>query len=179
MIIKILIALVAIIAIFAVFVSMQPAEFRIARSTTISAPPAALFARVNDLHAFQEWNPYAKKDPAMKQSWEGPTAGPGAIYRWSGNAEIGEGSMKILESRPNELVRLELAFLKPFQATNTVDFTFVPAGEQTTVTWSMTGTNGFMAKAASLLMDMDKMVGGDFEKGLADMKALAEGRVGR
>lgn len=175
---KILVAVVAILAVFAVVVSMQPSEFRIARATTISASPAELFARVNDLHAFQEWNPYAKKDPTMKQSWEGPAAGPEAVYRWSGNDEIGEGSMKILESRPNELVRLELAFIKPFQATNTVDFTFVPKGDETVVTWAMTGNNGFMAKAAGLILDMDAMVGTDFEKGLADMKSLAEGQTG-
>ena len=174
---KILVAILATITVLAVIVAMQPSEFRIARSTTISAPPAALFARVNDLHAFQQWNPYAKKDPTMMQSWEGPPAGPGAVYRWSGNAEIGEGSMKILESRPNELVRIELAFVRPFEATNAVDFTFVPNGDQTTVTWSMSGTNGFMAKAVGLFMDMDAMVGGDFEKGLADMKALAEGQA--
>jgi len=178
MLMKILVVVVAILAVLSVIVALQPSEFRIARSTTISAPPAALFPRVNDLHAFQEWNPYAKKDPAMTQSWEGPAAGPGAVYRWSGNAEIGEGSMRILESRPNELVRIELAFLRPFETTNTVDFTFVPSGDQTTVTWSMSGTNGFMAKAAGLVMDMDAMVGGDFEKGLADMKALAEKSAG-
>ena len=115
----------------------------------------------------------------MKQSWEGPAAGPGAIYRWSGNAEIGEGSMTITETRPNELVRLELAFLKPFRATNVVDFTFEPKGDQTIVTWSMSGTNNLTAKAIHVFMNVDKMVGTDFEKGLADMKALAESRAGR
>lgn len=176
---KIVAVIVALLVVFVVLVAMQPAEFHVARSTTIAAAPAAVFAQVNDLHAFNEWNPWAKRDPAMKQAYEGPPAGPGAVYLWEGNAEVGMGSMKILETRPNELVRLELAFRKPFRATNLVEFTFEPKGEQTLVTWNMHGVNDLTAKAIHLFMDMDAMVGGDFEKGLADMKALAESRVAR
>ena len=171
---KIAIGVAALVTALALIVAVQPAEFNVTRSVTIAAPAVVVFAQVNDLHAFNEWNPYAKKDPAMRQAYEGPLAGPGAIYRWAGNAEVGEGSMTILESRPNELVRMQLAFLKPFEATNTVDFTLDEKEGQTLFSWSMFGANNFMAKAIHLVLDMDKMVGGDFEKGLADLKSRAE-----
>lgn len=173
------IGLVVVLTTLALFVAVQPAEFRVTRSIAIAAPPATVFAQVNDLHAFNDWNPYAKKDPAMKATYEGQPAGAGAIYRWAGNSDVGEGSMTILESRPNELVRMKLAFVTPFEATNTVDFTIQEKEGQSLFSWSMFGTNNFMAKAIHLVMNMDKMVGGDFEKGLADLKALAESRAGR
>lgn len=157
-----------------VVIAMQPNEFRIERATTIAAPPEKIFPLVNDLHAFQTWNPYAKKDPAMRQSYEGPASGAGAVYRWSGNSEVGEGSMTIVESRPSERVGIELAFLSPFEATNDVELTFEPQGQGTVVTWAMNGRMNFVAKAMHLVMDMDAMVGNDFEKGLADMKSIAE-----
>ena len=159
-----------------VVVSMQPDTFRIARSTTVEAPASKVFPLVNDMHAFQTWNPYAKKDPTMEQTWEGPAAGVGAVYRWSGNNEIGAGSMRIIESHSGERVGIDLAFDRPFKATNDVVFTFEPKGDTTVVTWAMSGTNSFPAKAMQLVMDMDAMVGSDFEKGLADLKALAEAK---
>ena len=171
---KILIALAAIVVVFLVIVALQPADFRIARSATISAPPAMVFANVNDFHKWQAWSPWAKLDPAMKQSYEGAPSGSGAISRWSGNDQVGAGSMTILDSRPDENIKIKLEFLKPFQATNTAEFTFKPEGNQTVVSWSMTGQNNFMAKAFGLFMNMDKIVGGDFEKGLAQLKSLAE-----
>jgi hypothetical protein len=167
-------ALVTVLVVFAVLVAVQPAEFRVARSSTISALPPAVFARVNDLHAFQEWSPWAKRDPAMKYSYEGPQSGPGAVYRWEGDSEVGAGSMTITESRPSELVRMKLEILKPFRTINIVEFTFEPQGDQTAVTWSMAGTNNLTGKAVRLFMDMDRIVGGDFEKGLADLGSLVE-----
>jgi uncharacterized protein YndB with AHSA1/START domain len=170
----ILITLVVIVVVFIVVASMQPSEFSVTRTATISAPPPAVFAQVNDLHKWEEWSPWAKRDPAAKKTYEGPSAGTGAIYRWAGNKEVGEGSLTITESRPNDLIRMKLEFLKPFQATNTVEFTFKPQGDQTLVTWTMMGKNNFIAKVLHLFMDMDKMVGGDFEKGLAQMKSVVE-----
>ncbi len=170
----IVIALVVIVVVFIVAVSMQPSEFLVTRTATISAPAPAVFAQVNDLHKWEEWSPWAKRDPAAKKTYEGPSAGTGAIYRWAGNKEVGEGSLTITESRPSDLIRMKLEFLKPFQATNTVEFTFKPQGYQTLVTWTMTGKNNFIAKALHLFMEMDKMVGGDFEKGLAKIKSLVE-----
>lgn len=174
MIIKILIGLVVIVVVSAVIVALQPSEFRVVRSATISARAPAVFAQVNDFHKWEAWNPWAKLDPAMKQTYEGAPAGTGAIYTWSGNKEVGEGRMTLTESRPNELIRIKLEFFKPFRATNTAEFTFKPEGNQTTVTWSMTGENNFIAKAVHLFMNMDKMVGGQFEKGLAQMKSVVE-----
>jgi hypothetical protein len=170
----ILIALVVVAIGFVLVVAMQPSEFRIVRSATISAPPPAVFAQVNDFHKWEAWSPWAKLDPAAKTTFEGPFAGTGATFKWAGNKEVGEGSMTITESRPSDLIRIRLEFLKPFAATNTAQFSFNPAGNQTVVTWSMEGKNNFIAKAVCLFMNMDKMVGGQFEKGLANMKGVVE-----
>jgi len=179
MLIKILIALAVIVVVFVVIVAMQPSEFGVVRSATISAPAPALFAQVNDFHKWEAWNPWGKLDPTMKQAYEGAPAGTGAIYTWSGNNEVGEGRMTITESRPSDLIRIKLEFFKPFAATNTAEFTFKPEGNQTAVTWSMTGNNNFLAKAVHLFMNMDKMVGGQFEKGLAQMGSVVEAAANR
>jgi hypothetical protein len=129
---------------------------------------------VNDFHNWTAWSPWAKLDPAMKQTYEGAPAGTGAVSTWAGNKDVGEGRMTIIESRPSELIRIKLEFFKPFAATNTAEFTFKPAGDQTAVTWSMAGEKNFMAKAFGLFMNMDKMIGDDFEKGLANLKSVTE-----
>jgi len=174
MLTKILIALAVIVVGFIVFVAMRPSEYRVARTTTISAPAPAVFAQVNDFHRWEAWSPWAKLDPAMKHAYEGAPAGVGAIYTWVGNNEVGEGRMTVTESRPSELIRIDLEFLKPFQATSTAEFTFKPEGGQTVVTWSMAGKVNFIAKAVHLFVDMDKMIGGNFDKGLAQMKSVVE-----
>ena len=171
---KILLTLLLIVVVFILVVATRRADFQITRSTTIAAPPAVVFAQVNDFHKWDAWSPWAKLDPAMKQTHEGASAGPGAIYTWSGNKDVGEGRMTLTESRANELIRIKLEFLKPFATVNTTEFSFMPEGTQTAVTWSMSGTNGFMAKAFCMFMNMDKMVGGDFEKGLVQLKTVAE-----
>lgn len=173
--VKILLVLLLLLAGFAVVVAMQPAEFRIERTTRISAPPAAVFARVNDMHRWDAWSPWEKVDPGMKRSYSGAEAGQGAVYAWSGNNEVGAGSMTIIESRPNELVRIRLDFERPFRDTSIAEFTFRPDGNQTVVTWTMDGKKNFVSKAVCLFMDMDKMVGGMFEKGLTDLKTVVEG----
>jgi len=170
----ILIVFAVVIIVFLVVVAIQPSEFRVARSATMSAPAPAVFAQVNDFHKWEAWNPWGKIDPAMKQTYEGAPAGIGAIYTWIGNKEVGEGRMTLSESHPSDLIRIKMEFYKPFAATNTAEFTFKPAGNQTAVTWSMTGKNNFMAKAIHLFMNMDKMIGGQFEKGLAEMKSIVE-----
>ncbi len=170
----ILIALAVIVVVFAVVVAMQPADFRIVRTATISAPPPAVFSQVNDFHKWIAWSPWEKLDPALKRTYDGAPEGTGAVYSWVGNKKVGEGRMTLTESRPSDLVRIKLEFIKPFKATHTTEFTFQPEGGQTLVTWSMTGRNNFMSKAFCLFMNMDKMVGGDFEKGLASMKSVVE-----
>jgi hypothetical protein len=174
MLIKILIGLVVVIGVFAVIVAMRPSDFRVERSAVVSAPAPVVFAQVNDLHNWDAWSPFAKLDPAAKQTFEGPRAGTGAALAWAGNKQAGEGRMTITESRPYELIRFKLDFVKPFAVTNTAEFTFTPQGDQTAVTWSMSGRQNFMAKAFCMFMSMDKMVGGEFEKGLAQMKSVAE-----
>ena len=174
MLTKIVIGVVVVLGVFAVVVAMRPSDFRVERSAVVSAPAPVVFAQVNDLHNWDAWSPFAKLDPAAKQTFEGPRAGTGAAFAWAGNKQVGEGRMTITESRPNKLVRFRLDFLKPFAVTNTAEFTFTPQGNQTAVTWSMSGRQNFMAKAFCMFMSMDKMVGGEFEKGLAQMKTVAE-----
>ncbi len=174
MLIKIVIGVVVVIGVFAVIVAMRPSDFRVERSAVVAAPAPVVFAQVNDLHNWDAWSPFAKLDPAAKQTFEGPRAGTGAALAWAGNKQAGEGRMTITESRPYELIRFRLDFMKPFAVTNTAEFTFTPQGVQTAVTWSMSGRQNFMAKAFCMFMSMDKMVGGEFEKGLAQMKSVAE-----
>jgi uncharacterized protein YndB with AHSA1/START domain len=174
MIAKILIALAVVVLIFVIVVASRPAEFRYQRSAVIPGPPAAVFPHVNDLHQWQAWSPWAKKDPNAKNTFEGPPAGVGASMSWAGNNDVGEGTMSVVDSRPNELVRFKLEFRKPFAGTNLAEFEFKPEGNQTLVTWSMTGKNTFFFKAFSLFVDCDKMIGGDFEKGLADLKTIVK-----
>jgi hypothetical protein len=171
---KILLGLVVAVVAFVAIVAMQPSAYRVARGATIAAPPPAVFAQVNDFHNWEAWSPWAKLDPAAKNSFEGAPAGEGAIFAWSGNDQVGEGRMTLVESRPSELVRIKLDFFKPMEGTSDVEFTFAPQADQTAVTWAMSGERNFIAKAICLFMNMDKMVGGDFERGLAQMKAVAE-----
>lgn len=170
----ILIGVAVVIVVFLIIVAFQPPHFRITRSATISAPPAAVFEQLNDFHEWDHWSPWAKMDPNAKNSFEGPASGVGAGFSWSGNNQVGEGRMKITESQPNELIRLDLEFVKPFAAKNVTEFTLKPVGNQTNVTWSMSGTNNFVGKAMGLIMNCDKMVGGQFEKGFENLKAIVE-----
>ena len=176
---KILLVLAIVIVVFVIVVAMQPADFRVQRSITIAAPAATVFPHVNDLHQFQEWSPWSKIDPNAKMTYEGPAAGTGAKYHWEGNKEVGEGYMSITDSRPNEKIEFKLEFKKPFEATNTADFSFKPEGDKTAVTWGMNGTKNFLFKAFGLFMDCDKMIGPDFEKGLASLKGIAEAEAAK
>lgn len=170
----ILIALPIIVVVLGIVVSIQSPDFRVVRTATISAPPPALFGQVNDLHKWKAWSPWEKIDPTLKRTYEGAPAGTGAIYSWAGNNQIGEGRMTITESRPSDLIRIKLEFFKPFAATHTAEFTFKPEGDQTLVTWRMFGERNFLSKAIGLFMNMDKMIGGQFEQGLAQMKSVVE-----
>jgi uncharacterized protein YndB with AHSA1/START domain len=170
----ILIGIAAVILILVLIIAMQPPDFRIARSATIAAPPAVIFPHVNDLKKMDVWSPWLKFDPNARITHEGPPAGTGAIEMWDGNKNVGAGRMTVLDSRPNELVRLKLEFFRPFKGTNTAEFIFKPESGGTTVTWTMMGEKNFITKAMGLVMSMDKMIGGNFEKGLAELKTIAE-----
>lgn len=169
-----LLVIVLIVVIFSVVVAMQPAHYQVERSATINAPQPVVFAQVNDFHKWEAWSPWARIDPAMKTTYSGAAAGNGAMYSWTGNSDVGEGRMTITESRPSDLIKIKLEFLKPFAATNATEFNFIPQGNQTSVKWTMAGDKNFLMKAFTIFMDMDKMVGNDFEKGLAQMKTVSE-----
>ena len=168
----VLIGLAAIIVVFLIAAALQPADFRITRSATIAAPPAIVFGQFNDLHKMNEWSSFARLDPNAKTTFDGPPAGVGASLAWAGNNKAGEGRMTVAESHPSDLIRMKLEFIKPFTATNTAEFTFKPEGGQTAVTWSMSGRNNFMSKAMNLIINCDKMVGGEFEKSFANLSGI-------
>ena len=174
---KIIIGVVAVIVVFLLIVVTRPATFHVERSTTVSAPPETVFGEVNDFHAWSAWSPWDHLDPQMARTFEGPASGPGAVYMWKGNDKVGEGKMTIEKADRPSLVGIKLEFIKPFAATNQTAFAFAPAPEGTRVTWAMDGENSFMGKAMSVFMSMDKMIGGDFERGLAAMKADAEAKA--
>lgn len=170
---KILLAVGLLATVLLVVIITRPEDFRITRSAVLPAAPAAVFAQVNDFHRWSQWSPWAALDPKAKISFFGPDSGPDASFAWSGNAEVGEGRMTIVESRPDERVGISLLFTKPFRATNYAEFTFRPERDGTRVTWTMTGQNNFLGKAMSLFVDCDKMIGAQFESGLANLGRAA------
>jgi uncharacterized protein YndB with AHSA1/START domain len=171
----ILVGLVAVLAIFLIVVAMRPSDFRITRSATIAAPPAVVFEQINNLQKWNAWSPWARLDPNATNTFDGPAAGVGASMAWAGNHEVGEGHMTITESQPEQRILMDLEFVKPFEARNLTEFAFSPQGEdRTVVTWSMSGRNNFIGKAASLIFNCEKMVGGQFEQGFTNLKAIVE-----
>jgi hypothetical protein len=174
LVVGVLIAIVVIVAGLIVVIATQPEDFKVTRMTTIKAPPEKVFEQVNDFHKWEAWSPWAKLDPKMKAIYSGMPSGTGATYSWAGNDEVGEGKMTITDSRPGQDVKIDLEFIKPFAAKNMTEFLFKPDGDVTDVTWTMSGKNNFVGKAFCLVMNMDKTVGGDFEKGLAQMKTVVE-----
>lgn len=179
MILYALIAVALAVGAILITAALQPSDYRVERSAGIAAPPAVVFAQVNDLHKFQAWSPWARMDPNAKNTFEGADAGAGAIFHWAGNSNVGEGIMTITASKPGESVSCRLDFLKPFPGTSYVEFTFKPDAGGTLVTWSMTGKKSFLPKIFCLFMSMDKMVGGQFEKGLAELKTISESAANR
>jgi uncharacterized protein YndB with AHSA1/START domain len=172
----ILTGLAAGVLAFLGYVALQPPAYRVVRSATIAAPPEAVFAHVNDLKKWEAWSPWAKRDPNAKATFEGPAAGTGAVMGWSGNDEVGEGKMTIVDSKPSDAIKIKLDFVKPFAGTSDVAFDFKPDGGKTNVTWSIAGEQGFMERAICTLMGgMDKMIGADYEAGLASLKSVVEG----
>jgi hypothetical protein len=173
----ILLAVVGLVVLGVVVVlalaSRKPATFRYERRAVIAAPPEAIFPNINDFRRWAEWSPWEKLDPAMKKTYGGAPSGVGATYGWIG-AKAGEGTMVITESRPSEYLALDLAFIKPFPAQNKTVFTLAPKAGGTEVVWTMTGDNTFMGKVFGVFVDMDQMIGKDFERGLVDLKRVSE-----
>jgi uncharacterized protein YndB with AHSA1/START domain len=170
----ILIVVVVLIAGVLVFAATKPDTFRVERAATIKAPSDKVFALLNDFKAWTAWSPWEEKDPAMKRSYGATTSGKGATYAWEGNKDVGQGSMEIVESNPSSKLALKLDFVKPFEGHNVVEFTLTQQGDNTAVKGAMQGPAPFMSKVMQVFVNMDSMVGRDFEAGLAKLKAAAE-----
>jgi hypothetical protein len=176
---KISLGLAGALIVLVIFVATRPDTFHLERSTRINAPADVVFAQVNDFKNWDAWSPWAKLDPNMTKTLGGAPSGVGATYAWSGNKEVGEGHMAIIDSKPNERIAVKLEFVKPFAGTNVATFTFVPQGSATNVTWAMDGARNFLGKAIGLLVSVDAFLGPQFEQGLAQMKTASEARMDR
>lgn len=173
---KALLAVVAALAAFCAYVALQPASFAVERRAVIDAPPDKVFTHIDDFRKWQAWSPWAKRDPQAKAMFEGPPSGKGAKFKWSGNDEVGEGHMTIVDSRPAESIRIALAFLKPFPDSADVGFDFKDEAGKTAVTWRIAGHNGFVERAimTAMRIDLEQMIGADYEKGLSSLKSVVE-----
>jgi len=171
----ILFAIIIIAILLVVIIAGQPDVFAMSRTAKFTAPPEKIFPHVNDFHAWEAWSPWAKLDPNSKSSFEGPAAGTGAVMKWEGNSRIGVGKMTIIESQPNSVIRFRLDFEKPMKSTQTAEFSFLPEGNGTVVQWSMAGKNSAMGRVMGLFMNCEKMIAAQFDKGLANLKAVVCG----
>ncbi|HEX6748507.1 MAG TPA: SRPBCC family protein [Longimicrobium sp.] len=174
MLLTILVVLVIAIAALLAFASTRPDHFEVQRSATIAAPAERIFPYLDDFHRWIEWSPWEKLDPELKRTFSGAERGTGAVYAWEGNKKVGQGRMEIVESDAPRRLRIKLDFIKPFEAHNTTVFALAPAGGGTRVDWTMLAINTFPGKVMSVFMNMDRMIGRDFERGLANLKAVAE-----
>ena len=168
------VVLLVVVAGILIYAATKPNDFRVERRLAIKAPAEKIYAQIADLKAWQTWSPYEKKDPDQKRTLSGAPSGKGAVYEWDGNKNVGAGRMEVIEANAPSKVGIKLDFLKPFEGHNTAEFTMVPAGDTTTVTWAMYGPSPFMMKVMGTFMNMDKMIGDDFAVGLANLKALVE-----
>lgn len=176
---KIGIALLIVVIAFCALVATRPAQFHVERTATIAVTPAVVFPLIDDFHRWREWSPWEKLDPAMKRDYSGPASGPGSTYEWAGNQDVGRGSMRITESQAPERVVIALEFKEPWQASNTAIFSIAPAPGGATVTWGMDGHSNFVFKAISMFMDMDSLVGKDFDEGLTNLARVAQAEAAR
>jgi hypothetical protein len=171
---KILLGIVAVVAILALVIYLQPSEFLVERTASFQASDSVVYSQINDFRNWDAWSPWAKLDPNMTVTYDGPAYGTGSQYMWEGNDDVGSGKMMILGSIPHSYIEIQLDFYKPIASTNKTIFTITGDSTQSSVTWSMSGQNNFMAKAFDLFFNMDKMIGADFEKGLASLKQVVE-----
>jgi hypothetical protein len=171
---KILFGLAVVILAAVAFVATRPAEYVVERRASIGAPPALVYAALIDFHRWRTWSPWAALDPAQQEEYGGAASGVGATYHWSGNDAVGEGRMTVTEARPDEYVAIRLEFLRPFPTDNVVEYEITADDAGSVATWRMTGRNGFVGKAYALFVDMDSMLGSDFEKGLSALGRVVE-----
>ena len=172
---KIIGSIIAVVIIgIVILAATKPDTFVVQRSLEIKTPPEKIYPLIADFHRWIEWSPYEKLDPNLQRTYSGAAAGRGAIYAWSGNKQAGKGRMEMLDAKAPSDIVIQLDFIEPFAARDTAEFTLAPQGDATTVTWSMRGSLSFLMKVMHLFFDMDKMIGADFEKGLANLKTAAE-----
>jgi uncharacterized protein YndB with AHSA1/START domain len=171
---KIAMAIGAIVVVVLGLAAMKPDTFSVKRTISIKAPPAKVAGLITDFHQWSSWSPWEHLDPAMKRTFSGAQAGKGAVYEWEGNKDVGKGRMEIMDAATPARTAIKLDFLEPFESHNITEFTLVPEGDATTVSWNMSGPMPFISKIMSVFTSMDAMIGSDFEKGLAKLKAVAE-----
>jgi carbon monoxide dehydrogenase subunit G len=176
---KILIAVAALLLLFLVYVASRPSTYAVERSVAVSAPPAVVFSQVVDFGRWEAWSPWSKLDPNQKTTMTGTPGAVGSRWEWSGNKDVGKGRMTITEARPGERIGIDLEFVEPFASRADTSFALAPEGSGTQVTWTMAGKLGFVEKAMGVFMSMDAMIGKDFEKGLAQLKAVSEAEAAR
>ncbi len=164
----------ALVAALVIIIATRPASFRVARSIRIAAPPEKVFAQVDDFRRRDAWSPWAKLDPNSRVGFSGAASGKGAVFSWEGNREVGKGRQEIIECEAPRHITISLEFEEPFQGKSLTGFTFEPESGGTRLTWEISGKNDFIAKAISLFMDCETMIGPQFEKGLSNIKQLAE-----
>ncbi|MBR1200202.1 SRPBCC family protein [Bradyrhizobium sp. AUGA SZCCT0240] len=171
-----IIAVILAIAIAAVLVlaATKPDTFQVQRAISIKAPADRIFPLINDFRQWRSWSPYEDRDPALKRTYGGADSGKGAVYAWDGNKNVGSGRMEILETSVPSRILIKLDFFKPFEGHNTAEFTMLPQGDATRLTWTMTGPAVFLSKVMQVFMNLDRMIGRDFETGLANLKKLTE-----
>jgi uncharacterized protein YndB with AHSA1/START domain len=174
MLVNVLLALAILLVVLAAFVATRPGDFRIVRTRAVAAPPERVHALINDFHNWPAWSPWEKMDTAMTRTYSGAPSGVGAVYAWSGNKKVGTGQMKITGAEPDSSLTIALDFVTPFESHNTTIFTLSPSGDSTTVTWTMSGPSPYLSKVMSVFVSMDRMVGPDFEAGLANLKTVVE-----
>jgi hypothetical protein len=162
------------IAVVLILAATKPSTFRVTRAASIRAPADRIFPLINDFHQWVAWSPYENRDPALKRTYQGPQSGQGAVYAWDGNKNVGAGRMEILQAETPSKIVIKLDFFKPFEGHNTAEFTMLPQGDATNVTWTMYGPAVFMSKVMQVFMNLDHMIGRDFEVGLANLKKLTE-----
>ena len=170
---KIALVVVVLVAGVLAYAATRPDSLHVQRAASIKAPPEKIVALISDFHSWTAWSPYEKVDPAMKRTYSGAASGKGAVYEWEGNSQVGQGRMEITETSPSR-VTIKLDFVKPLEGHNIAAFTLIPQGDATNVAWTMDGPTPYIGKVIGVFVDMDHMIGKDFETGLANMKAIAE-----
>ncbi|MGZ8829688.1 MAG: SRPBCC family protein [Thermoanaerobaculia bacterium] len=171
---KIVTVVIVLVAALLIFAATKPDTLRVERTASIKAPPEKIFPLINDFHNWSSWSPWEKRDPAMKRTYSGAAVGKGAVYEWDGNNQVGKGRMEITDTTAPSRITIKLDFMEPLEGHDIAEYTLEPQGDSTKVTWVMHGPNRFIGKVISVFISMDKMIGKDFETGLASLKTIAE-----